>query len=183
MFARKSIYALAAGTLLAASMPTFADHDRWDREGADRYKHSRSVEYRYPPKREVVVMERHVERRIVRRPVHVERPVYRAHPAPVYHPPVYEPAPVYLPAWSRTRARTQRARHRRRRDRGGGDRQPDRTWPESRCHDSGGRRDRGRDRKSVLRPAPFDYSRPSGRVFLPERVNLHTLKPVRFNFS
>jgi Glycine zipper 2TM domain len=97
MFARKSIYALAAGTLLAASTPTFADHDRWDREGADRYKHSRTVEYRYPPTREVVVVERHVERRVVRRPVHMERPVYRAHPAPVYHPPVYEPPPVYYP--------------------------------------------------------------------------------------
>jgi Glycine zipper 2TM domain len=96
MFARKSIYALAAGTLLAASVPAFAGHDRWEHDRADRHQRSRSVDYRYPPARDVVV-ERHVERRIVRRPVHVDRPVYSAYPAPVYHPPVYEPAPVYYP--------------------------------------------------------------------------------------
>jgi len=96
MFARKSVYALAVGTLLAASMPAFAGHDRWERERPDRYERSRSVEYRYPASREVIV-ERHVERRIARRPVQVERrPVY-SYPAPVYHPRVHEPAPVYYP--------------------------------------------------------------------------------------
>jgi uncharacterized protein YcfJ len=96
MSARKSMCALAAGTLLAASMPALADHDRGSRGQAERYTHSRSVDYRRPPAREVVV-ERHVERRVVRRPVYAERPVYPARRAPVYHPHVYEPAPVYYP--------------------------------------------------------------------------------------
>ena len=95
MFARYSIRALAAAALICGSMPVLAHHDRWDREH-DRSRHSRSADYRYPGAREVVV-ERHVERRVVRRPVYVERQVYGAHPAPVYHPPVYHPAPVYYP--------------------------------------------------------------------------------------
>ena len=97
MLAKRTIHALAAGTLIAASsMPAFAESDRWDREPARRYEHSRSVEYGYPRGREVVV-ERHVERRVVRRPVYTERAIYPARPAPVYHPPVYEPAPVHYP--------------------------------------------------------------------------------------
>jgi uncharacterized protein YcfJ len=90
MFAKRSMYALAAGTLLAASVPALAESDRWDREQTRRYEHSRSVEHRYPARREVVV-ERHVDRRVAK------RPVYSAYPEPVYHPPVYEPAPVYYP--------------------------------------------------------------------------------------
>jgi Glycine zipper 2TM domain len=100
MLARNTIRALAAAALIAGSMPALADHDRWDRRDAERHTerhtHSRAADYRYPPAREVVV-ERHVERRVVRRPVYDERPVYRARPAPVYHPPAYEPAPVYYP--------------------------------------------------------------------------------------
>ena len=96
MFAKRSMYALAGGTLLAASIPALAESDRWDREQTRRYEHSRSVGHRYPAGREVVV-ERHGERRIAKRPVYVERPVYSAYPEPVYHPPVYEPAPVYYP--------------------------------------------------------------------------------------
>jgi hypothetical protein len=96
MFARKPIHAFAAATLLAASMPALADHDRWSRAHPERYGHSRSVEYRHPPAREIVV-ERHVERRIIRRPVRAQSQVYPVHRAPVYHPPVYEPAPVYYP--------------------------------------------------------------------------------------
>jgi hypothetical protein len=96
MFARNSIRALAAAALIAGSMPALAHHDRWDREHAERYKHSRSVDDGYPAAREVVI-ERHVERRVVRRPGHVDRPVYDAYPVPVYHPPVHEPAPVYYP--------------------------------------------------------------------------------------
>jgi uncharacterized protein YcfJ len=96
MFVRKSIYALAVGSLLAASMPALADHDHWDRDRGNRYERSRVVERGYPATREVIV-ERHVERRVVKRPVYVERPVYRAYPAPVYRQPVYEPAPVYYP--------------------------------------------------------------------------------------
>ena len=96
MFARNSLRALTAAALIAGSMPALADHDRGDRGYSQRHEHARSVEYRYPRGREVVV-ERRVERRVVERPVYVERRVYRAHPAPVYHPPVYEPAPVYYP--------------------------------------------------------------------------------------
>jgi Glycine zipper 2TM domain len=96
MFAKRTITAFAAGTLLAASLPAFAESDRGDREPARRYEHSRSVDYGYPRAREVVI-ERHVDRRVARRPVYVERAVYPTRPAPVYHPRVYEPAPVYHP--------------------------------------------------------------------------------------
>jgi hypothetical protein len=96
MLAKRTLYAFAAGTLLAASLPAFAESDRSDREPVRRYEQSRSVDYGYPRGRKVVV-ERHVERRVVRRPVYVEREVYPARPAPVYHPRVYEPAPVYHP--------------------------------------------------------------------------------------
>jgi hypothetical protein len=96
MFARKSIYALTAATLLATSMPALADRDRGERYWDDRYQQSRAVEHRYRGTRQVVV-ERHVDRRIARYPAYEERPVYRAHPARVYHPPVHEPAPVYYP--------------------------------------------------------------------------------------
>ena len=96
MFTRNPVRALTAAALIAGSMPAFAHHDRWDRGHVEPYRHSRSADYGYPPAREMVI-ERYVERRVVRRPVHVERPVYQAYPAPVYHPPVYEPAPVYHP--------------------------------------------------------------------------------------
>jgi hypothetical protein len=96
MIAKKTIHALAAGTLLAASLPALAESDRGNRDYARRYEHSRSVDYGYPRTREVVV-ERRVERRVARRPVYVEREVYPARPAPVYRPRAYEPAPVYHP--------------------------------------------------------------------------------------
>lgn len=96
MFAKRSMYALAVGTVLAASMPAFAESDRWDREPARRYEQSRPADYRYPSTREIVV-ERSVERRVAKRPVYDERPVYSARRAPVYHPQVYERAPVYHP--------------------------------------------------------------------------------------
>jgi hypothetical protein len=96
MLAKRTIHVLAAGTLLAASLPALAESDRGERDYARRYEHSRSVDYGYPRTREVVV-ERHVERRAVRRPVYAERSVYPAHPAPIYRPRVYERAPVYYP--------------------------------------------------------------------------------------
>jgi len=94
MFARKSIYALTAGTLLAASVPAFADHGHWDRDYEYGHGRAPAIEYRYPSR--PVVVERRVERRVVERPVYVGRPVYVERPAPVY-PPVYGPAPVYHP--------------------------------------------------------------------------------------
>ena len=89
MFARKSIYALTAGTLLAASVPAFADHGHWDRDYEYGHGRAPAIEYRYPAR--PVVVERRVERRVVERPVYVGRPVYVERPAPVY-PPVYGPA-------------------------------------------------------------------------------------------
>lgn len=95
MFARKTIYALTAGTMIAASLPAFADHGRWDRGYEPRREHERVIEHRYPA-RPPMVVERRVERRVVERPVYVDRPVYVGSPGPVY-PPVYEPAPAYYP--------------------------------------------------------------------------------------
>ncbi|MGZ8198157.1 MAG: glycine zipper 2TM domain-containing protein, partial [Burkholderiales bacterium] len=93
MFASKTVYALTAGTLIAASLPALADHGRWDRGYDHRYERApRVVEYRRP----FPVMERRVERRVVERRVYVDRPVYVERPAPVYHR-AYEPAPAYYP--------------------------------------------------------------------------------------
>jgi hypothetical protein len=101
MNARKTIFTLAAGTLLAAA-PAFAGHPRWTPAHGHRHPHEQVVvvkhqRYHRPAMREVVMVRQPV---VVRRTVIVERPVYVERPAyverPVYHgvPPVY-PAPVY----------------------------------------------------------------------------------------
>ena len=118
----KILNMLAAGALLAVSLPASADHDRWERGHRDW--RDRSFEHRHPARR--VIIERpvyvdrpvYVERKVVvERPVYVDRPVY-VEQAPVYGPPVYNhpgyepvytpgvygaPAPVAYPAPSRPR--------------------------------------------------------------------------------
>jgi hypothetical protein len=81
MFAKKALLTLSAGTLLAAALPAFADHDGW--------RHRHRAEQR------VVV-----ERPVYRGPVYVPQRVYAPRPAygygrPVYSEPLYAPAPVY----------------------------------------------------------------------------------------
>jgi hypothetical protein len=97
MSVARIVNALAAGTLLAAALPAMAEPGgRWDHRGWERDRQDRNVEYRRAPR--PVIVERHVERRVVvQRPVVVERPVYARRQAPVY--PVYEPAPVAYPAY------------------------------------------------------------------------------------
>lgn len=87
----KTLNMLAAGALLATSLPALADHGRWDhRDWRDRGR----VEYRYPARPVVVERPVYVERKVVvERPVYVDRPVY-VEQAPVYEPQVYGP-PVY----------------------------------------------------------------------------------------
>jgi hypothetical protein len=97
MLARRTIHAIAAGALLAASLPALAGNDRAERDYPRRSEYSRAVDHAYPRAREVVV-ERRVERRVVARPVHAERSVYPVRPAPVYRPRAYEPNPVYHPS-------------------------------------------------------------------------------------
>ena len=74
----KTFNMLAAGALLATTLPALADHGRWDnRDWRDRarfeHRHARPV--------------------VVERPVYVDRPVY-VEQAPVYSPQVYGP-PAY----------------------------------------------------------------------------------------
>lgn len=117
MPARKSMQMVAAGALIATSLPAFANHDRWDRD--HRGRHARVVvEHRQPAR--VVQRPVRAERRVVvERPVYVDRPVYVERPAPVYDPgygyepgysqtvyepaeygrPVYEPVPVAYPSY------------------------------------------------------------------------------------
>lgn len=101
MNARKTIFTLAAGTLIAAA-PVFADHPRWAPAHGQRHQREQVVvvkhqRYHRPAAREVVVVRQPV---VVRRTVIVERPVYVEHPVyverPVYYgvPHTY-PAPVY----------------------------------------------------------------------------------------
>src|SRR5687768_5534012 len=94
MLVRKTVFALAAGTLLAASAPAFADHDRrWERGHRQGHVDRRVIVERpvYAPR---------VPRRVVvERPVYAERPVYVGRRAPVYAPPVYDNYPVYEPVY------------------------------------------------------------------------------------
>ena len=94
----KTLNMLAAGALLAASGPAFADHDRWERGHRDW--RDRSYEHRHPARRVIVERPVYVERKVVvERPVYVDRPVY-IEQAPVYGPPVYSHPgyePVYTP--------------------------------------------------------------------------------------
>ena len=89
---------LAAGALIAASLPALADHGRWDRGHRDWREHR--FEHRGPPRRVIVERPVYVERQVVvERPVYVDRPVY-VEQAPVYGPPVYSHPgyePVYQP--------------------------------------------------------------------------------------
>lgn len=76
MATTKTARFIAAGALLAASVPALADHDSWQHRG-----------YRYgaPPARQVVV----------ERPVYVDRPVYSDRPVYGEYPVYGQPAPVY----------------------------------------------------------------------------------------
>ncbi len=161
MFARKSIYALTAGTLLAASVPAFADHGHWDRDYEYGHGRAPAIEYRYPAR--PVVVERRVERRVVERPVYVGAPR------------LCRTARTGLPAGIRTgaglpsaRLRTgawaERPRDRRRRDRRRRDRQPGRIRARASGYDRRRRSDRRCDRQSVL---IFRSAHPGGQTGRP----------------
>lgn len=94
MNAKKTLGTLAAGTLLLAAAPAFAEPPRWAPAYGYRNHSERVVVVKQRPVREVrtVVVREPV---VVRRTVFVERPVY-VQPRPVYvREPMYAPAPVY----------------------------------------------------------------------------------------
>ena len=96
----KYIHVLTTGALLAASVPAFADHGRWQDSRWERgYRQERVViQDRRPARRIVVERPVYVDRpTVVEQPVYVDRPVYVEAPAPDYYPPVYGSARVAYP--------------------------------------------------------------------------------------